>query len=159
MLNDWEREVYDNPVGWVSQHIRRYVESDGTRGHRWSGMETLLLTTVGGKTGKLRRTALIYGRDGARYVVVGSNGGKPEHPKWYLNLLESPEVYVQVGPHKYVARARPADGDERPRLWEMMVSIFPEYERFRSRTSREIPVVPIEPGHHPSLGSCQRSPG
>ena len=72
-------DVTDSPVGWVNAHVRRYVESGGASGHRWSGTDTLLLTTRGRRTGLLRRTALIYGRDDDRFVVVGSNGGKAVH--------------------------------------------------------------------------------
>lgn len=79
------------PVG-VARHIREYVETDGRKGHRWNGVPTLLLTTRGRRTGKLRRTALIYGRDGDAYVVVASRGGARHHPQWYLNLAPDPEV-------------------------------------------------------------------
>lgn len=138
-------EVTDSPVGWVHAHVRRYVESGGSRGHRWSGTDTLLLTTRGRRTGLLRRTALIYGRDGDRFVVVGSNGGKARHPEWYLNLQHDPEVRVQVGAEVFDARAEPATGATRERLWAVMAAIFPEYDRFRTRTAREIPVVVITP--------------
>jgi deazaflavin-dependent oxidoreductase (nitroreductase family) len=141
---DPQNEITDSPVKWVADHIHRYVESDGKSGHRWSGMNTLLITTRGRKTGILRRTALIYGRDDDRYVVVASNGGKPRHPSWYLNLLENPEVQVQVDAEKFTARARPAADEERPRLWELMASIFSHYKSFQMRTSREIPVVILE---------------
>jgi deazaflavin-dependent oxidoreductase (nitroreductase family) len=139
-----QNELTDSPVKWVSDHVRRYIESDGKTGHRWSGMDTLLITTRGRKTGLLRRTALIYGRDRDRYIVVASNGGKPRHPAWYLNLLQNPEVQVQVGSEKFEARARPATDEERPRLWALMTSIFSTYENFREKTSREIPVVILE---------------
>jgi len=144
-LTDWEKDVTDSPSKGVAEHVRRYVASDGKSGHRWSGANTLLLTTVGRKTGKLRRTALIYGQDGDRYVVVGSKGGSPKHPAWYLNLRDNPEVYLQVGPEKFVARARTATAEERQRLWELMASIWPDYETYQQRTSREIPVVLLEP--------------
>jgi deazaflavin-dependent oxidoreductase (nitroreductase family) len=137
-------EVFDSPKGWVAQHIRRYVESDGRRGHRWSGVNTLLLTTRGRKSGKLRRTALIYGRDGDRYLVVGSSGGAKRHPSWYLNLVENPQVDVQVGPDTFTARADTATGKEKARLWRVMTSIWPEYDRYQTRTERDIPVVILE---------------
>jgi deazaflavin-dependent oxidoreductase (nitroreductase family) len=88
-------KIFDNPTGWVRSHIRDYVESDGRKGHRWRGLPTLLLTTRGRKSGNFRRTALIYGR-GKNYPVVASNGGARNHPSWYLNVVESPEVALQV---------------------------------------------------------------
>jgi deazaflavin-dependent oxidoreductase (nitroreductase family) len=136
--------VFDSPRGWVAQHIRRYVESGGAKGHRWSGVHTLLLTTRGRKSGKLRRTALIYGRDGDRYLVVASSGGAKRHPSWYLNLVENPQVEVQVGADTFPARARPATGKEKARLWRVMASIWPEYDRYQTRTERDIPVVILE---------------
>jgi deazaflavin-dependent oxidoreductase (nitroreductase family) len=136
--------VFDSPRGWVSRHIRRYVETDGRKGHRWSGVNTLLLTTRGRKTAKLRRTALIYGRDGDRYLVVASNGGAKQHPSWYLNLAENPEVQVQVGADKFRARAQTATAREKPRVWRLMASIWPEYDRYQSKVKRVIPVVALE---------------
>jgi deazaflavin-dependent oxidoreductase (nitroreductase family) len=137
-------QVFDSPTRWVARHVRRYVDTDGRNGHRWSGVNTLLLTTRGRKSGKLRRTALIYGRDGERYLVVGSKGGAKKHPSWYLNLVARPEVDVQVGADRFSARARPASAEEKPRLWRIMTSIWPEYVRYQARTSREIPVVILE---------------
>jgi hypothetical protein len=72
-----EEQVFDSPTGWVRSHIREYVESDGKQGHLWRGYPTLLLTTRGRKSGKLRRTALIYGRDGKNYLLVASKGSSP----------------------------------------------------------------------------------
>jgi deazaflavin-dependent oxidoreductase (nitroreductase family) len=143
-MTDSQKEATDSPIKWVADHVRRYATSGGKSGHRWSGVYTLLITTRGRKTGRLRRTALIYGQDGDRYVVVASNGGKNNNPAWYLNLLENPEVQVQVGEEKFVVRAYPATAEERSRLWELMVSIFPTYENFKKKTSREIPVVIFE---------------
>jgi deazaflavin-dependent oxidoreductase (nitroreductase family) len=141
---DTQDDIRDSPVKWVADHVRRYAESDGKSGHLWSGVHTLLITTRGRKTGALRRTALIYGQDDDRFIVVASNGGKDKDPSWYLNLLEAPEVQVQVGPEKFAAHARPAAAGERTRLWGIMTSIFPMYENFQKKTSREIPVVILE---------------
>ena len=139
-----QEEVFDSPVGWVAQHIRGYVDSDGTTGHHWRGVNTLLLTTRGRKSGKLTRTALIYGRDGDRYIVVASKGGAEKHPEWYLNLVVDPEVEVQVGGEKFTAQARTASAEEKPALWQMMTSVWPDYDRYQERTEREIPVVILE---------------
>ncbi|MGW0811237.1 nitroreductase family deazaflavin-dependent oxidoreductase [Nonomuraea sp. NPDC002799] len=146
-------EVYDSPTGWVAEHIREYVESDGKRGQRKWGVDMLLLTTRGRKSGKLRRTALIYGEDGGgedsgggtgRYVVVGSNGGSATHPAWYLNVLDHPEVHVQVGAETFDAHARTVGGADRARLWLQMAALFPQYDVYRDKTTREIPVVILE---------------
>jgi deazaflavin-dependent oxidoreductase (nitroreductase family) len=131
-------------MSWVAEHVRGYVESGGERGHEWNGVQTLLLTTRGRKSGKLRRTALIYGRDDEAYVVVASLGGAPKHPQWYLNLTEHPEVTVQVGAETFPARARTATPEEKPRLWQQMASIWPSYDDYQAKTTREIPVVVLE---------------
>jgi deazaflavin-dependent oxidoreductase (nitroreductase family) len=144
-LTEPDEEVVDSPQGWVARHIRRYLDSDGATGHEWRpGVFTLLLTTRGRRSGKLRRTALIYGRDGDRFVVVGSVGGSARHPAWYLNLLEHPEVEVQVGAERFAATARPATAEERPRLWSLMTGIYPAYVGFQKRTRRQLPVVVLE---------------
>lgn len=137
-------KIYDSPTGWVAEHVRRYVESEGRSGHIWRGAPTLLLTTRGRKTGKLRRTALIYGVDGNRYVVVASRGGHPRHPNWYLNLVENPHVEVQVGAERFSAYARTATPEEGKGLWRLMTSIWPAYDEYQEKTSRELPVVVLE---------------
>jgi deazaflavin-dependent oxidoreductase (nitroreductase family) len=134
--------VFDNPTGWVAEHIRRYVESGGRR-HRFNGCDSLLLTTRGRRTGVLRRTALYYGRDGDRFVLVATavRGG---HPSWYLNVRESPAVVVQVRTESFAALARPAAADERPRLWRLMTGVFPKYLAYEAEAGRELPVVVVE---------------
>jgi deazaflavin-dependent oxidoreductase (nitroreductase family) len=138
--------VKDSPTGWVNKHIQKYVETDGAEGHEWRpGVHTLLLTTKGRKSGELRRTALIYQRDGDDYVVVASQGGKPTHPSWYLNLSAEPVVDVQVAADKFQARARTAGPGERDRLWKLMNEVWPDYAEYQKKTDREIPVVVLEP--------------
>ena len=144
MPHDPDDVVTESPTGWVAEHVRRYVASDGKQGHRWSGVDTLLLTTRGRSTGKLRRTALIYGEDRGRYIVVASNGGAKTHPHWYRNLAADPHVFVQVADDRFEARATTATARSKPRLWRLMASIWPEYDRYQTRTAREIPVVILE---------------
>jgi len=137
-------EILESPTDWVATHVRQYVASDGRQGHlRW-GIPNLLITTRGRRTGKLRRTALVYGRDGDRYILVASNGGAPKHPLWYLNLVEHPDVTVQVGAESFAARARTATADEKATLWKVMVSILPAYQGYQDKAGREIPVVIVE---------------
>ena len=139
-----KEEPIDSPLGWVAEHAHRYIETNGEDGHIWRGAPTLALTTTGRRSGKLRRTMLIYGRDGDRYLVVASKGGAEDHPLWYLNLVEQPDVQVQVGPERFNARARTATPEEKPRLWKLMTEIWPDYNKYQTRTTRDIPVVILE---------------
>ncbi|BCB79702.1 nitroreductase family deazaflavin-dependent oxidoreductase [Phytohabitans flavus] len=146
-MSDASEEIFDSPVGWVNRHIRSYVDSGGRKGHRHYGWPTLLLTTRGRRSGKLRRSALIYDRDGDSYVVVGSNGGKPEQPAWYLNLSADPRVTVQVGTEIFAAQARDATAEERAGMWERMLVVNPgyaDYEKRAGKAGRQIPVVVLE---------------
>jgi deazaflavin-dependent oxidoreductase (nitroreductase family) len=130
---------------WVQEHLERYLATGGEDGHLWrDGIPTLLLTTTGRKSGKATTTPLIYGQDGDRYMVVGSRGGAPDHPQWYLNLSADPSIEVQVKADKFTARARTATPDEKPRLWEIMAKIYPPYNEYQGRTDREIPVIILE---------------
>lgn len=126
------------------EHVDRYRATDGAEGHEWNGTRTLLLTTVGRKSGEERTTPLIYGRDGDSYVIVASKGGAPEPPAWYLNLSAEPEVEVQVLGDRFKARARTATADEKPALWEKMVAEWPSYDEYQEKTEREIPVVVLD---------------
>ena len=139
-------EATDSPIDWVAEHTQRYLDSGGEDGHEWRpGVPTLLLTTTGRKSGVKRRTALIYGRDNADYVIVASKGGSHEHPAWYLNLEANPEVEIQVFDEVLPAVARTAIGEERERLWALMRQIWPAYDEYQTRTDREIPVVVLTP--------------
>lgn len=126
------------------EHVRRYRETDGEVGYLWNGAPALILTTTGRTTGQPRDSALIFGADGDRCVIVASMGGAPMHPQWYLNLVANPEVQVQVKGDRFTARARTADGDERERLWQLMTGIWPNYDQYQERTDRVIPVVVLE---------------
>jgi deazaflavin-dependent oxidoreductase (nitroreductase family) len=127
------------------EHVRRYRETGGAVGHDWKeGSTVLLLTTTGRSSGKPRTTPLIYAQDGLRYVVVASKGGAPDHPGWYLNLEQDPDVVLQVRDEVVNARARTAEGDERERLWRKANEVWPHYAEYAKRTDREIPVVVLE---------------
>jgi deazaflavin-dependent oxidoreductase (nitroreductase family) len=127
------------------EHVRRYQETDGEVGYLWNGVPILLLTTKGRKTGKPRTTPLIFARDGERYLIVASQGGAPTHPLWYLNLLETPEVTMQVRSKHYRAIARTPSDDEKPRVWQLVTETWPNYDVYQTRTDRVIPVVSLEP--------------
>ena len=131
-------------TGWQAEHARRYVETSGEDGHLWRGVPTLLLTTTGHRSGEPYTTPLIYGEDNGRYIIVASKGGAPAHPQWYRNLIAQPEVGVQVGADRFRARARTASPEEKPVLWTLMTRIWPAYDEYQARTSRDIPVVILE---------------
>lgn len=134
-------EIFDSPNTWVAEHIRRFVE---TNGNARPGMNDLLLTTRGRRSGQLRRTALVYARDGGRYLLAASNAGADRHPAWYLNLVADPNVTVQTGAQTFAAKARTATAEEKPRLWELIVETMESYQGYQEATSRDIPVVIIE---------------
>ncbi|MEU5694876.1 nitroreductase family deazaflavin-dependent oxidoreductase [Actinosynnema sp. NPDC020468] len=137
--------VVDSPVGWVNEHIRQYVETDGAQGHEWRpGVYTLLLTVKGRRSGEPRRTALIYQPYEDSYVVVASHGGAPRDPAWYRNLQDDPTAEVQVGAERFRATARTATGAERARLWDLMNEVWPDYADYQTKTDREIPVVVLD---------------
>src|SRR5689334_7081355 len=126
-MTDWDNPL-ESSQSWVREHAERYVETDGAEGHDWHGVPTLLLTTLGRRSGQPRRQALIYGEENGNYVVVASSGGAPKNPLWYENLVAPPEVRVQIRDDKFVARARDATAEERPRLWKLMTSLWPDYD-------------------------------
>jgi deazaflavin-dependent oxidoreductase (nitroreductase family) len=126
-------------------HVKRYLETDGEVGYMWNGVPILLFTTKGRKSGEPRRNAIIFTRDGDNYVIIASHGGAPKHPAWFLNILADPHVEVQVKSEKFQAVARVAEGAERERLWAASAKVWPNYNVYTTRTTREIPVVVLEP--------------
>ena len=126
------------------QHMKEYLETDGEKGHIWQGVPTLLLTTKGRKSGKPYTTPLIYGKDGDNFLIVASRGGADHHPQWYLNLVAESEIEVQVLADKFRARARAAEGEEKARLWKTMTAVWPDYDAYQAKTSRDIPLVVLE---------------
>ena len=125
-----------------TEHVDRYVATNGEEGYVWrNGAPILILTTVGRKSGASRSNALIFGRHGDDYLVVGSKGGFPTAPSWYVNLVANPEVHVQVKGDRFAAHAHTATPAEKPELWKIMTEVWPDYDQYQQRTEREIPVV------------------
>ncbi len=126
-------------------HVFLYKASGGRIGGRFKAAPVLLLTTTGRKTGKRRTTPLLYGEDAGRYVVVASVGGAPKHPAWYLNLGGTGETTIEVDGRKLAVNAETALAAERARLWTLMTQLYPGYDAYQTKTSREIPVVVLTP--------------
>jgi deazaflavin-dependent oxidoreductase (nitroreductase family) len=123
------------------EHVRVYRETHGQRGYLWRGTTILLLTTKGRVSGVDRTTPLIHRPDGDRWVIVASKGGAPANPSWYENLLADPDATIEVLDATEPVRASTAQGEERARLWALMVEVWPAYDDYQAKTDREIPVV------------------
>ena len=146
-------ETANDPNDFIHSHLRMYLETDGAAGHvmdfrPWGGradQTTLLLRTVGRRSGKVLINPLIYGRMDDGYCVVASKGGAAENPNWYLNLIAQPEVRFQVGQQHFKGTWRVLEGQERGEMWDFMVDLFPPYGRYQASTEREIPIIRLDP--------------
>ncbi|MBO1332108.1 nitroreductase family deazaflavin-dependent oxidoreductase [Streptomyces sp. VRA16 Mangrove soil] len=134
-------DVVISPTGWVADQARTYEESGGTKGTTIQGVPCLLLDYQGRKSGQWRRTVLIYGRDGDDLLIVASYGGSDKHPLWYVNLQANPDVRLRVGTERFTARAETLPAEEKARVWDSLVELFPRYAEYQKKTSRDIPVV------------------
>jgi deazaflavin-dependent oxidoreductase (nitroreductase family) len=133
--------IHDSETGWVKAQIDTYVATDGAEPGFRGGAPLVLVTTQGAKSGKWRRTCLIGASDGEDVVIVASVGGAPKHPSWYHNLVANPGVWVQQGAETFWTVAHTADAAEKPRLWDKMVGLYPDYAAYQEKTDRQIPVV------------------
>ncbi len=141
-------------VTTISRLLTRMATRAHTRLYRWLGgagvghigkAPILLLTVRGRRSGKLRTIPLLFVRDGGAYVVVASYGGAPKHPAWYLNLVATPAVEIEVRGTHANATARTANDEERKRYWPQLVALYGRYENYQEKTDRTIPVVVLEP--------------
>ena len=130
-------------------HDKVYQATNGRIGHRLPGAPpSLLLHTVGAKTGQSRTTTLSYAREGDDYVVVASKGGDPKSPGWYHNLKANPDIEINVGPRRFAVKARPVlpDSMDYARLWKLVnKNNSNRYIEYQKKTSRPIPVVVLTP--------------
>jgi F420H(2)-dependent quinone reductase len=130
----------------MAGHTTVYRATHGLIGHRFPGSPPmLLLDHVGAKSGTRRTSPLVYGRDGDDLILIASKGGYPKHPAWFHNLMANPDTSVRVGTRRMNVHARRASGQERERLWRLMVGVYGGYAGYQKRTDREIPVVVLEP--------------
>lgn len=129
---------------WARKQAELYEASGGTEGTDLRGMPVIVLTTVGAKSGLLRKTALMRVEHDGVYAVVASLGGAPKHPVWYFNIKKQPHVELQDGPVKKDYTAREVTGDEKAVWWERALAAYPPYADYQEKTDREIPVFVLE---------------
>lgn len=130
---------------WARKQAETFEASDGQMSNTLQGRPIILLTTVGAKTGKLRKTALMRVEHDGAYAVVASQGGAPKHPVWYHNLVATPHVELQDGATKLDYLAREVFGDEKAVWWQRAVATWPAYANYQKKTERQIPVFVLDP--------------
>lgn len=138
-------EYAPSPVDRSREQVELFESSGGREGNTLAGVPIVVVTTVGARSGKLRKTPLMRVEHEGRYAVVASMGGAPKHPLWYHNVVANPRVELQDGAVKREYVARELHGDERAEWWERAVAVWPDYARYQERTSRVIPVILLEP--------------
>lgn len=130
---------------WARTQAETYEATGGKEAGDLRGMPVIVLTTVGAKSGMLRKTALMRVEHDGNYAVVASLGGAPKNPVWYYNIVKQPHVELQDGPVKNDYLAREITGDEKAVWWERAVAAYPPYADYQEKTDREIPVFVLEP--------------
>lgn len=142
-----EGQYEASPRQWVRDQVEKYESSGGTEGITLTdtGLPVVIITNIGAKSGKVRKTPLMRVEHDGRYAAVASQGGSPKHPLWYYNFVANPEVEVQDGPHRFELTARELAGEEREQWWERAVAAFPPYAEYQTKTTRLIPVFVLEP--------------
>ncbi len=133
-VNDWNRRI-----------IEEFRTNAGKVGGRFEGAPLLLLHSTGAKSGQERINPMMYLADGSNYVVFASKAGAPTNPDWYHNVVAHPEVSIEVGDGRISAVAHVADGEIRDRLWSQQKQLYPGFADYESKTTRQIPVVVLEP--------------
>ncbi len=132
---------------WARENAELYMASGGTEGTDLKGKPVILLTTIGVKSGKLRKTPLMRVEHDGEYAVVASLGGAPKHPVWYHNIKKHPRVELQDGTSSADYEAREVFGEEKAAWWQRAVEVWPDYADYQRKTDREIPVFVLTPIH------------
>ncbi len=140
-------EYVPSKAGWVREQVARFEASDGREANtlRDTGYPIVVITSVGAKSGKLRKNPVMrVERDGV-YVAIASKGGADDQPEWYYNFLAHPEVELQDGPVRKTYRVELVEGAERADLWQLAVDTWSTYASYQRKTEREIPVFKLTP--------------
>ena len=141
LSGDYEPSTSD----WARENAEKYMESGGTDGTELNGKPVILLTTIGAKSGKIRKTPLMRVEHDGQYAIVASLGGAPKSPVWYHNVKAHPRVELQDGPVTRDYEAREVFDDEKATWWERAVEAWPDYAEYQTKTDRQIPVFVLTP--------------
>ncbi|MDT5216676.1 MAG: hypothetical protein QOK18_4915 [Mycobacterium sp.] len=141
LTGDYEPSTSD----WARENAEEYMASGGEKGTELKGRPVILLTTIGAKTGKVRKTPLMRVEHGGEYAVVASLGGAPKNPVWYYNIVANPRVELQDGAETKDYDSREVFGDEKAAWWERAVATWPDYAEYQTKTDRQIPVFVLTP--------------
>ena len=140
LSGDYEPSTAD----WVREHVEK-IEESGGRAAEMQGKPVILLTTIGAKSGKIRKTPLMRVAHNGEYAVVASLGGAPKNPVWYYNIKKNPRVELQDGGTTRDYDAREVFGDEKATWWERAIEAWPDYAEYQTKTDRQIPVFVLTP--------------
>ena len=143
-------EYAPSPDDYAREQAERFEASGGAEANTMRGVPIIRLTSVGAKSGKLRKTPLMRVEHEGAYAVVASQGGAPTHPVWYHNLVAHPHVELQDGAVRRGYEAHVADGAERELWWERAVAVWPDYATYQTKTDRQIPVFALTPMPNPT---------
>jgi F420H(2)-dependent quinone reductase len=138
-------EYEPSPAKWARDQVEEYESSGGTRGTTLRGVPVVVITSMGATSGKLRKNPVMRVEHDGVYAAVASKGGAPQHPTWYRNLVEHPQIELQDGPSKGDYVARETSGEERELWWNRAIEVWPDYAQYQTKTDRQIPVFVIEP--------------
>ena len=140
-----EGEYAPSPTDWARKQADAFEASAGGEANTLQGRPIIVLTTLGNKTGKLRKTPLMRVEHDGRYAVVASLGGAPKHPVWYHNIVADPHVELQDGALKRDMVAREVTGEEKALWWDRAVAAWPDYATYQTKTERQIPIFVLDP--------------
>lgn len=138
-------EYVPSPWEPIAEQVELYERTDGAEGAEMQGVPCIILTTLGARSNKVRKTPLIRVTDGIDYLVVGSMGGAPQDPAWVHNLRAHPHAELRDGAEVRDYDVRELSGEEKARWWQRATEVWPDYDEYQSNTERTIPVFLLEP--------------
>ena len=142
-----EGEYEPSSQAWVREQVEQFEASNGAEANtlRDTGDPIVVVTSIGAKSGKVRKNPVMRVERDGKYLAVASKGGAPENPEWYANLVAHREVDLQDGPVKKTYTVRILEGEERDAWWKYAVETWPTYGEYQKKTDREIPLFLLEP--------------